>query len=84
MSIKGQEHSLTLINGHSDKKNNTCFSQKFLGTKFHTKPGGGKEMKIYMNELGHMTKMTATPIYGKTFERLLLWNHLADCHGTWY
>ena len=33
-------------------------------TKFHVKPYGSLGMKIYINELGHMTKM---PIYGKTF-----------------
>ena len=26
------------------------------------------EMKIYINELGHMTKMVAMPIYGKNLQ----------------
>ena len=26
-------------------------------------------MKIYINELGHMTNMTAMPIYGKNFNK---------------
>ena len=26
------------------------------------------EMKIYINELGHMTKMAAMPIYGKNLK----------------
>ena len=26
-------------------------------------------MKIYTNELGHMTKMAAMPIYGKNFNK---------------
>ena len=29
------------------------------------KARGSMEMKIYINELGHMTKMAAMPIYGK-------------------
>ena len=29
-------------------------------------------MKIYINELGHMTNMAAMPIYGKTLKKLLL------------
>ena len=28
-------------------------------------------MKIYTNELGHMTKMAAMPIYGKNLKNLL-------------
>ena len=31
LSIKGQGHSLTLVEGHSDFKVKTCFSQKQLG-----------------------------------------------------
>ena len=29
-------------------------------------------MKIYTNDLGQMTKMTAMPIYGKNLKNLLL------------
>ena len=28
-------------------------------------------MKIYTNELGHLTNMAAMPIYGKTLKNLL-------------
>ena len=31
-------------------------------------------MKIYTNEMGHMTKMAAMPIYGKNLKNLLLQN----------
>ena len=31
MSVKGQDHSLNLVKGHSDFKVNTFFSQKQLG-----------------------------------------------------
>ena len=37
--------------------------------------------KVYMNGPGHMTKMAATPIYGKS---LLLWNYKADDLETWH
>ena len=42
------------------------------------------EMKIYINELGHMTKMAAMPIYGKNLKNLLLQNQYTDDIGTWY
>ena len=32
-------------------------------TKFHMKAYGNAGMNIYTNELGHMTKMAAMPIY---------------------
>ena len=43
-------------------------------------------MKIYLHDPGHMTKMAATPIYGKkkTFKILLLRNRGADFYETWY
>ena len=33
------------------------------------KAWGRMEMKIYINDLGHMTNMAAMPIYGKTFKK---------------
>ena len=70
MSIKGQGHSLTLtlVKGHPDFNVKTCFSQK-LGTKIHIKASERKGMKIYTNELGHMTNMAAMPIYGKNLKK---------------
>ena len=45
----------------------------------------GKLVKIYAKYFGHMTKMAATPIYGKKpFKNLLLQNKKADDLGTWY
>ena len=35
------------------------------------------------SHLGHMTKMAATPIYGKNPSKLLQ-NRRADFHETWY
>ena len=44
----------------------------------------GWGMKVCSNGLGHMTKMAATPIYGKNLLNLLLQNQKADDLGTWY
>ena len=41
-------------------------------TKFDKKPSGFEGMKICSDRPGHMTNMAATPIYGKSFENLLL------------
>ena len=40
-------------------------------------------MKIYTNELGHMTNMAAMPIYGKNLKNLLQ-NQLTDDLVTCY
>ena len=72
MSIKGQSHSLILVKGHSDFKVKTCFSQKTVGqfgTKVHMKAWGGIGIKIYINELGHITNMATMPIYGKNLKK---------------
>ena len=50
------------------KNSNPIFSETtepFL-IKFCMKAFRYKEMKIYYHDAGHMTKMAATPIYGKT------------------
>ena len=41
-------------------------------------------MKIYTNELGHMTNMAAMPIYGKILKTLLLQNQLTNDLETGY
>ena len=45
-----------------------------FGTKAHMKPLGRMGMKIFTNELGHMTNMAAMPIYGKILKNPLLQN----------
>ena len=46
---------------------------------------GKREMKIYSNKFGHMTKMAIMPIYDKKpFKNLLLQNHQTGCLETWY
>ena len=42
-----------------------------------------KSSHIYIFGLGQMTKMATMPQYGK-FKDLLLQNHFADCHETWF
>ena len=40
-----------------------------FGTKIRMKAWGRIGMKIYINELGHMTNMAAMPIYGKNLKK---------------
>ena len=68
MNIKGQGHSLTVIQGHSD----ATFSNIFLletawqiEAKFHVEPPWDGGMKVNINGLCHITKMATVPIYGK-------------------
>ena len=68
MNIKGQGHYLTFHKGHFIFKLKFCFSQKLLG---YLKPNIMWKLlrvvkeKIYTTDVGHMTKMAATPIYSK-------------------
>ena len=49
----------------------------------HVKPHWDRGKKVCSNGLGHMTKMAAMPIYGKTLKNLLFWNQKADALETW-
>ena len=72
MSIKGQGHSLTLVIGHSDFKVKSLYFTETVGpfgTKAHMKAYVRMEMKIYTNELGHMTNMVTMPIPGKNLKK---------------
>ena len=70
MNIKGQGHSLTLVEGHSDSTFSNFF---FLETawpikaKFYVEPPWDGRMKVYSTGLSHMAKMAAMPIHGKNF-----------------
>ena len=72
VNIKGQGHSLTLVQGHSDSTfSNFIFLEtaKPIEAKFQVEPpwdGGGK---VYSNGAGHMTNMAAMPIYGKNLKK---------------
>ena len=50
---------------------NIVFSQTIdpIELKFHVKTPYDKIAKIYTKYFGHMTKMAAMPIYGKTFQK---------------
>ena len=48
------------------------------------KPSGVGGTKRCSNGPGHMTKMAAMLIYGKTLKNLLLQNQLTDDLETWY
>ena len=86
MNINGQGHSVTLVQGHSDStfSNFSLETARPIEAKFHVKPPWDEGMKVSTNGLCHMTKMTAMPIYGKTFKNLLLRNQMADDLETWY
>ena len=55
-----------------------------IKAKFYVEPPWGGGTKVYINGRGHMTKMAATPIYGKKPFKNLLQNRWADFHETWY
>ena len=66
-----------MAKGHSDI---ISFSETVgrFKSKVLIKAYGRMRMKTYINELGHMTKMVAMPIYGKTFKKPLLQHRLTD------
>ena len=51
---------------------------RLIEAKFHVDHPWDGGTKIYSNGPGHMTKMAAMFIYGKTLKNLLLWNQKAD------
>ena len=55
-----------------------------IEAKFHMEPPWDRKTKVCSNGLGHMIKMAAMPIYGKTLKILLLRNQKADDLETWY
>ena len=71
MNIKGQCHSLTLVQSHSDSTFSNLFSLKNampIEAKFHMWPRWDREMKVYSNGPGHMIKMVVMPIYCKNLK----------------
>ena len=68
MSIKGQGHLLTLIQGHSDSTFSNIFSLETprpIEAKFHMEPPWDGGIKVSTNGLSHMTKMAIMSIYRK-------------------
>ena len=52
--------------------------------KFYVEPPWEGGTKVYINGPGHMTKMAAMPIYGKTLKNLLLQNQKSYDLETWH
>ena len=72
MNIKGQCHSMTLVQGHSDSTFANFFFLETAGpveAKFHVEPSWDKRTNIYSNGLGQMTNMAAMPIYVKNVKK---------------
>ena len=65
---RGQGHSLTFVEGHSDLTFSNFFSLETaspIETKFHGEPPWDEGMKVNTNALCHLTNMAAMPIYDK-------------------
>ena len=88
MNVKGQGHSLTLVQGHSDSTFSNFFFLEAawpIEAKFYVEPPWAGGTKVLSNSLGHMTKMAAMPIYGKNLKKKhLLWNQKDDDLESWY
>ena len=87
INIKGQGHSVTLVQYRSDSTFANFFSLEMarpIEAKFHMEPPWDRETKNCSNGLDHMTNMTAMPIYVKTLKNLFLWNPKADDLESWY
>ena len=77
MNIKSQGRPLTLVQGHSDSTFSNFF---FLETawsieaKFYVEPLWDGGTKFWSKGLGHMTKLDATPIYGKNLKKKIIFS----------
>ena len=54
-----------------------------IKAKFYVEPPWEWGTKVCINGPGHMTKMAATPIYGKNPSKIFQ-NQRANFHETWY
>ena len=87
MNIKGQGHSLTLVQGHSDSTFSNFISletAKPIEVKFHVEPPWDEGTKVCSNRSGHMTNMASMPIYGKNFKKYSSLEPTADDLEIWY
>ena len=86
MNIKGQGHSLTIVQVHSDSKFSNFFSletTKPIEAKFHMEALWDRENENeYKWFMSH--EQDGHPYIVKTFNNLLLWNQKADDLETWY
>ena len=65
MNIKGQGHSLTFVQGHSDSTFSNFFSletARQIEAKLHAELPWDGGMKVSTNGLCHMTKVAGMPI----------------------
>ena len=72
MNIKGQSHSLTLVQGHSGSTFSIFFSwetDKPTETKLDLAPQWDRGTKFCSNGPGHMTQMAGMPISGKDMKK---------------
>ena len=90
MNIKGQSHSLTLVQDHFFESTVSNFfsleTARLIEAIFHVEPPRDGRTKVCSNGPGHMTNMATMLIYGKNLKNLLLWNQKADdlesCYAT--
>ena len=72
MNIKGQGHSVALVQGHSDSTFANFFfleTAKPIEAKFHVEPPWDGGTKVCSNCPDHMINMAAMPIYGKNLKK---------------
>ena len=55
-----------------------------IKAKFYMEPPLEGGTKVYINGPGHMTKMSAMPMYGKNLKNLLLQNQMSYDLETWH
>ena len=73
MNIKSQGHSLILVQGHTYSTFSKFFSLETAGqieAKLYMEPPWDEGMKDYSSGLGHMTNISAVPIYGKNLKKI--------------
>ena len=72
MNIKGQCHSLTLVQGHSDSTFSNIFlleADEPIEAKFYMEPPWDGGTKVCSNGPGHMANIAVMPIYGKILKK---------------
>ena len=82
MNIKGQGHSLTLVQGHSDSTFSNFFSLETARpteASIHVDPAWDGVTKVCSNGPGHMTKMATMPIYGKNIKKSPFLEPIGQC-----
>ena len=84
MNIKGQGHSLTLVQGHSDSTFSSFCSLETanpIKAIFHMESPWDGGTKVCSNGPGHMNNIAAMPMYDKkkkNLKNLVLRNQKAD------